>query len=170
MAVHCFPFMVLLTMQESYGSASNPSSSIRKLLKFSQNSRDACRVPNRALRRWTYSTGLPHSWVMKGPYLSWSTRTNSLAIGPLSFTKISSSMLQCMNAPGMSTVITLCLSWASMAAVRKRASIDTVNELVSSFVLYTRCFCLLAHPLALILPHHFSFRYIRYLSASRFCC
>ena len=74
-----------------------------------------------------------------------------------------------MNAPGMSTVITRRRSRASTILVKKSASTVTVGELVSSFVLYRRCFRPSTHPRPLILPHRFSFRNMRYFKAAFFC-
>ena len=57
----------------------------------------------------------------------------------------------------------------SMRQDKNSALFLTVRELVSSFVLYRRCFLPLAHPRPLILPHHFSFRNMRYQKAAWRC-
>jgi len=71
----------------------------------------------------------------------------------------------CMKAPGMSTVATSLSSLASIMHVRIRPSALTVGDLVSSLVLYTRCFRPSAQPRPLIRPQRFFLRNIRYSRA-----
>ena len=67
----------------------------------------------------------------------------------------------------MPHVMTTLPSIASMTQEANRAEIDTVGELDSSLVIYSCCGRPSAHPCALIFPHCFCFRNIRY--ARDFC-
>jgi hypothetical protein len=69
---------------------------------------------------------------------------------------ISSSIITCMNAPGISNVATSRPSIVSIMQLSRTASILTVSELVSCFVLYRRCLRPLAHhPQTLMRPQRF---------------
>ena len=52
-----------------------------------------------------------------------------------------------------------------MTEVNNTASVETVGDVASSFVVQTRCFRPSAQPLPLICPHHFCFRNIKYPNA-----
>ena len=78
-------------------------------------------------------------------------------------------MSACINAPGTSTIATSRFSSASISAVRKTASVDTVGEVASSLVVHALCLLPSAQPRPLTFPHRFRFRNMRYPSASRRC-
>jgi hypothetical protein len=69
----------------------------------------------------------------------------------------------------MSTIMTSHHSWASTSAIRKMALVITIGEPVSDFNLHNLCGWPSAHPHALILLLHFSFKYTRYLRAHFLC-
>jgi hypothetical protein len=87
------------------------------------------------------------------------------AITPSSFITALPFMSVCMKAPGMLHVATLHSSTALMTQESSSASVATVGEDVSCFVMQSRCFRPSAQPRPLIVPQRFSFRNIRYLSA-----
>jgi len=91
--------------------------------RFFQNSKAACSVPYNALLSFTYSICLPFTVFKNGWYFFRSTFTSNSAMGPSSRMCTTSSISECMKAPGMSTVTTLRLSNASITLVRKTDSV-----------------------------------------------
>ena len=83
-------------------------------------------------------------------------------IVPSNNMRTSWSMSACSKAPGMLVTATCLPSLASIAYYSIMASRDTVGELASAFVIQSLCAHLMAQPLALMLPSHFSFRNIIY--------
>ena len=168
--VHCDPLICLLAMQLSYGFNSKPCW-MRYPLRSFQNSKSAWSVLYSAFASHMYITSLPFLVMRNLVYLSGSTLVSTVANGPLSFTWITSSMLVCMKAPGMSQVATFWCSFISKTHDRNRDSMERVGVLVSSLlVLYTCFFCPYAHPCPLIHPHHFCFRNTRYWRDHYFSC
>ena len=158
MMVHCFPLMILFATQLSYSFYLKPHP-INVSESNRQNRSAACNVPYSAFRSFTYSIGLPclfsHIYFL---YRVGSSFTINSAIVPLGSICTSSSISACKNAPGISVTATCHPSLASIAHDIIMASSDTVGELVSAFVVYSRWLLPLAQPLALIVPSLFSFK------------
>ena len=125
-------------------------------------------MPYSAFLSSTYRTCFPRSSCTCLRYNIGSILTRSSAIFPSSFICTVSSMSACIKAPGMSTVATSRFSIASMTHDNITASIATVGELASSFVMCCRCFLPSAQPRPLIVPLRFFFKNIRYCNAAFF--
>ena len=98
----------------------------------------------------SFPSYITYGWYIGSTWMSSSTRS------PLNSRNSCSSMFACKKVLGMSQVITLQFSFASIMLDRKKDSTQTVGELVSSFDLDNCCFLPSAHPRPFTLLHQFS--------------
>ena len=157
--IHYGLSILLLVIHSSYGSISNPHSFNVPVSSFQKNA--AWKVPY-SLR---YMTRVPFSYFIHLSYFSGSTCSNKVEIGLSSSMSIISSMSTCTNDPGMLHVVKALCYLDLIIQYKYIDSTKTVDDLISSFVLYTLCFLPSTHLGTLTFTHRLCAKNIRYSSA-----
>ena len=130
--VHCFPSIMAFATHMLYKFNLKPISCNVDEYNSYHNNAD-CTHPYNALSSFTYITFFPFTSVINS-FKDGSISQNNSASLPVIFMNTSSFILAFKYAP-LTSVIALSLpSFASMSAVIKKASCDTVGDAVSSFV------------------------------------
>ena len=124
--VHFFPFIIRFATHLSYGFNSKPHSCSISL-SFFQSKSDTYTVLYSAFFSHTYSTNLSFSVRIYFVYDFGSVFVNSSAMVPSSSISTSPYMFDCINAPGMYTVVTSLPLVVYMVQDRNIALVDTVG-------------------------------------------